>query len=291
MLGAIVGDVLGSSYEFEEMKFDWVLPHNENLKDIPLFNDDDQFTDDTVLSLAVADWLLHDIQKNYYDDEKLKIALEKRMVWWTQFYREREIAYGLSYLDFFYRTELIQEYIPQSSCGNGSAMRVSPVGWFFDTVEETMRFAKISADVTHNHSEGQKGAMCIAAAIYLARKGRRKDEIRDYLIRAFGYAKLNESVLDLRKIYERVCTCQDTVPESVVCFLESDDYESAVRLAISFGGDTDTMAAMSGGIAEAYYGQVSPDLLSYAKGKLTSEALELCKEFYKRIKNCEGQNE
>ena len=130
MLGAIVGDVLGSSYEFEEMKFDWVLPHNENLKDIPLFNDDDQFTDDTVLSLAVADWLLHDIQKDYYDDEKLKIALGNRMVWWTQFYREREIAYGLFYLDFFYRTELIQEYIPQSSCGNGSAMRVSPVGWF-----------------------------------------------------------------------------------------------------------------------------------------------------------------
>lgn len=284
MLGAIVGDVLGSSYEFEEMKFDWVLPNNENLKDIPLFNDDDQFTEDTVLSLAVADWLLHDIQKDYYDDEKLKIALGKRMVWWTQFYREREIAYGLSYLDFFYRTELIQEYIPQSSCGNGSAMRVSPVGWFFDTMEETMRFAKISADVTHNHSEGQKGAMCIAAAIYLARKGRRKDEIRDYLIRAFGYAKLNESVLDLRKTYERVCTCQDTVPESVVCFLESDDYESAVRLAISFGGDTDTMAAMAGSIAEAYYGQIPHDLLSYAKGKLTAEALELCEEFYKGIK-------
>lgn len=284
MLGAIVGDVLGSSYEFEEMKFDWVLPHNENLKDIPLFNDDDQFTDDTVLSLAVADWLLHDIQKDYYDDEKLKIALGKCMVWWTQFYREREIAYGLSYLDFFYRTELIQEYIPQSSCGNGSAMRVSPVGWFFDTMEETMRFAKISADVTHNHSEGQKGAMCIAAAKYLARKGRRKDEIRDYLIRAFGYAKLNESVLDLRKTYERVCTCQDTVPESVVCFLESDDYESAVRLAISFGGDTDTMAAMAGSIAEAYYGQIPHDLLSYAKGKLTAEALELCEEFYKGIK-------
>ena len=284
MLGAIVGDVLGSSYEFEEMKFDWVLPHNENLKDIPLFNDDDQFTDDTVLSLAVADWLLHDIQKDYYDDEKLKIALGKRMVWWTQFYREREIAYGLSYLDFFYRTELIQEYIPQSSCVNGSAMRVSPVGWFFDTMEETMRFAKISADVTHNHSECQKGAMCIAAAIYLARKGRRKDEIRDYLIRAFGYAKLNESVLDLRKTYERVCTCQDTVPESVVCFLESDDYESAVRLAISFGGDTDTMAAMAGSIAEAYYGQIPHDLLSYAKGKLTAEALELCEEFYKGIK-------
>ena len=284
MYGAIIGDILGSSYEFEEIKFDNVSPHTKSLYDIPLCIDSDHFTDDTVLTLAVMDWLLHDIKKDYYDDEALKTSLAKRFVQWTGFYRDREIAYGLSYLDFFYRAELIQEYIPQSSCGNGSAMRVSPVGWFFDTMEETMRFAKISADVTHNHSEGQKGAMCIAAAKYLARKGRRKDEIRDYLIRAFGYAKLNESVLDLRKTYERVCTCQDTVPESVVCFLESDDYESAVRLAISFGGDTDTMAAMAGSIAEAYYGQIPHDLLSYAKGKLTAEALELCEEFYKGIK-------
>ena len=283
MLGAIVGDVLGSSYEFEEIKFDMALPHDESLKDIPLFNKDDHFTDDTVLTLAIADWLLHDIQKDFYDDEKLKISLGKRMVLWTQRYREREIAYGLSYLDFFYRAELVQEYIPQNSFGNASAMRVSPIGWFFDTMEETLRFAKLSADVTHNHPEGQKGAMCIAAAIFLARHGKSKYEIRDYLTRAFGYSKLNKSVLDLRKYYERVCTCQDTVPESVVCFLESDDYESAIRLAISFGGDTDTMAAMAGSISEAYYGKIPERLSEYAKSHLEKGALDLCDEFYERI--------
>ena len=284
MLGAIVGDILGSSYEFEEIKFDMALPHDESLKDIPLFNKDDHFTDDTVLTLAIADWLLHDIQKDFYDDEKLKISLGKRMVLWTQRYREREIAYGLSYLDFFYHAELVQEYIPQNSFGNGSAMRVSPIGWFFDTMEETMRFAKISADVTHNHPEGQKGAMCIAAAIFLARHGKSKYEIRDYLTRAFGYSKLNKSVLDLREYYKRVCTCQDTVPESVVCFLESDDYESAIRLAISFGGDTDTMAAMSGSIAEAFYNRVPNELISYSKMKLTKEAVFLVEKFYKTVK-------
>jgi ADP-ribosylglycohydrolase len=284
MYGAIIGDILGSSYEFEEIKFDNVSPHTKSLYDIPLCIDSDHFTDDTVLTLAVMDWLLHDIKKDYYDDEALKTSLAKRFVQWTGFYRDREIAYGLSYLDFFYRAELIQEYIPQNSCGNGSAMRVSPVGWFFDTMEETLRFAKLSADVTHNHPEGQKGAMCIAAAVFLARHGKSKYEIRDYLTRAFGYSKLNKSVLDLRKYYERVCTCQDTVPESVVCFLESDDYESAIRLAISFGGDTDTMAAMSGSIAEAFYNRVPDELISYSKMKLTKEAVFLVEKFYKTVK-------
>ena len=283
MYGAIIGDILGSSYEFEEIKFDNVSPHTKSLYDIPLCIDSDHFTDDTVLTLAVMDWLLHDIKKDYYDDEALKTSLAKRFVQWTGFYRDREIAYGLSYLDFFYRAELIQEYIPQNSCGNGSAMRVSPVGWFFDTMEETLRFAKLSADVTHNHPEGQKGAMCIAAAIFLARHGKSKYEIRAYLIRAFGYEKLKKDVLDLRKTYKRSCTCQDTVPESVVCFLESDDYKSAIRLAISFGGDTDTMAAMAGSISEAYYGKIPERLSEYAKSHLEKGALDLCDEFYERI--------
>ena len=283
MYGAIIGDILGSSYEFEEIKFDNVSPHTKSLYDIPLCIDGDHFTDDTVLTLAVMDWLLHDIKKDYYDDEALKTSLAKRFVQWTGFYRDREIAYGLSYLDFFYRAELIQEYIPQNSCGNGSAMRVSPVGWFFDTMEETLRFAKLSADVTHNHPEGQKGAMCIAAAIFLARHGKSKYEIRAYLIRAFGYEKLKKDVLDLRKTYKRSCTCQDTVPESVVCFLESDDYKSAIRLAISFGGDTDTMAAMAGSISEAYYGKIPERLIEYAKSHLEKGALDLCDEFYERI--------
>ena len=141
MLGAIVGDVLGSALEFEERKY-------ENIDDINLYDEENHFTDDTVLTLAVADWLLHDIDNYYYDDEKLKEALGKRFVKWTQQYRLKEIAYGNSYIQWFFRAELIGEYNPYQSFGNGSAMRVSPVGWYFDTLEETLRFAKISADVT-----------------------------------------------------------------------------------------------------------------------------------------------
>lgn len=164
MFGAIVGDIMGSSLEFEEQKF-------ENIGEINLFDAENHFTDDTVLTLAVADWLLHDINNSYYDDEKLRIALGKRLVKWTHKYRDKEIAYGLSYMEFFYRAELTDEYRPQNSYGNGSAMRVSPIGWFFDTMEETMRFAKISADITHNHPEGQKGALAVSCAIFLARSG------------------------------------------------------------------------------------------------------------------------
>lgn len=284
MFGAIVGDILGSSLEFEERKY-------ENIDDIDLYNVENHFTDDTVLTLAVADWLLHDIDKYYYNDEKLKEALGKRFVKWTQKYRMRELAYGNSYIQWFFRAELVDEYDPYQSFGNGSAMRVSPVGWYFDTLEETLRFAKISADVTHNHPEGQKGAMCIAAAIFLARNKYNKSQIRDYLIRAFGYQELMIPLRILRDAHKRECTCQSTVPHSVVCFLESNDFESAVRRAISFGGDTDTMAAMAGGIAEAYYGGIPKDLLDYAKKHLDSDALLLCDAFFDSLRSKGKYNE
>ena len=278
MLGAIVGDVLGSALEFEERKY-------ENIGDINLFDDENHFTDDTVLTLAVADWLLHDIDNYYYDDEKLKEALGKRFVKWTQRYRLKEIAYGNSYIQWFFRAELIGEYNPYQSFGNGSAMRVSPVGWYFDTLEETLRFAKISADVTHNHPEGQKGAMCIAVAIFLARKKNSKSQIKEHLLRAFGYKELNVPIKKLKEAHERECTCQNTVPHSVVSFLASTDFESAVRWAISFGGDTDTMAAMAGSIAEAYYGGIPQQLVCYTQERLDKDSLELCDAFYSRIKN------
>jgi len=278
MFGAIVGDVLGSSLEFEERKF-------EHIDEIDLFNEENHFTDDTVLTLAVADWLLHDIDQYYYDDEKLKEALGKRFVKWTQKYRMKELAYGTSYIQWFFRAELIEEYNPYQSYGNGSAMRVSPVGWYFDSIEKTLRFAKISADVTHNHPEGQKGAMCIAAAVFLARMKHSKSQIKEYLIRAFGYQELLFPLEALRSVHKRECTCQNTVPHSVACFLDSDDFESAVRWAISFGGDTDTMAAMAGSIAEAYYGGIPAHLLDYSKKQLDSDALRLCEAFYLSLKS------
>ena len=159
-------------------------------------------------------------------------------------------------------------------------MRVSPVGWFFDTMEETMRFAKLSADITHNHPEGEKGAMCIAAAIFLARNGKSKDEIKEYIIREFGYSELDFSVEVLREKSNYSVTCQDTVHLAVAAFLESTDFESAIKLAISYGSDSDTIAAMAGSIAEAYYKEIPLYIANFCKCKLDKHAACLCKEFF-----------
>ena len=279
MLGAICGDVLGSTYEFQETKF-------EDAEGIRLCLETDSFTDDSVLTFAVADWLLHDIEKDYFDDEALKISLAKQFVKYSvHTFEEGEgmIGFGTRYFHWCAKADLIGEYEPYNSCGNGAGMRVSPVGWFFDTMEETMRFAKLSADVTHNHPEGQKGAMCIAAAIFLARKGYSKEYIKDYLLRAFGYSLLNKSVKELRDSCEWSEICQDTVPMAVVAFLESYDYESAVRNAISYGSDSDTIADMSGAVAEAFYGEVPEHISDFCLSKIPKNQLLLIDDFYLRI--------
>lgn len=275
MLGAICGDTLGSTVEFEETKYD-------DLSKVILFRETDHFTDDTVLTCAVADWLLHDIHKDYYNDEKLRKSLAKRFVFWTRWSDIPKMAYGFNYLQWCYKAELIQEYDPINSYGNGAGMRVSPVGWYFETLEETLRFAKISADVTHNHPEGEKGAMCIAAAVFLARNGFDKEYIKDYLVRAFGYEKITQSAAELRDAGKWDSTCQETVPMAVVAFLESDDYESAVRLAISYGSDADTVACMAGAIAEAYYGGVPETIAGFCKSKMPDEILTLISNFCDR---------
>lgn len=279
MLGAICGDILGSTYEFEEKKYD-------NLDDIKLCLETDDFTDDTVLTLAVADWLLSDINKNYYDDEALKVSLGKQFLKYSMHTFGKntgKLGFGRSYFQWCAKAELIQEFAPYNSFGNGSGMRVSPVGWFLDTLEETLRFAKISADVTHNHPEGQKGAMCIAAAVFLARKGKSKKEIKDYLLRAFGYDLLNKSVEQHRNICSWSEICQDTVPMAVVAFLESEDYESAVKNAISYGSDSDTIACMAGAIAEAYYGKTPKNISDFCLSKIPLKQQMLIKEFYNKV--------
>ena len=273
MYGAIFGDILGSPYEFEEIKYD-------DPATIELFHEDCHITDDSVLSFAVADWLLHDIWDVYYDDEKLREKLAERFVKWTRWSSIREMAFGNRYIQWFYKAELIHVYDPINSCGNGSAMRVNPIGWAFNTIEETMRFAKLSADVTHNHPEGEKGAMCIAAAIWLARNGMSKDEIRKYLTRAFGYQMLNRTVSEIRKDCKWSCLCKDTVPMAVVAFLESEDYESAVRNAISYGCDVDTVGCMSGAIAEAFYQRNIPEgIVDFCVKRIPVKAIDLCREF------------
>ena len=171
---------------------------------------------------------------------------------------------------------------PYNSWGNGSAMRVSPVGWAFETLEETLEAAKKSAEVTHNHPEGIKGAQATAACIYLARTGKSKEDIRKYIELKFGY-NLNRTCDEIRPTYVFDESCQGTVPESIIAFLESTDYESAVRLAVSLGGDADTMGAITGGIAEAYYGGVPEHIRKEVLKRLPNEFIDVMSRFYQKF--------
>lgn len=175
-----------------------------------------------------------------------------------------------------------EEPLPYHSFGNGSAMRVSPVGWAFETLEETLNAAKQSAEVTHNHPEGIKGAQAVASAIYLARTGKSKREIKEYIESAFGY-DLNRTCDDIRPDYRFDVTCQGSVPESIIAFLEGSDYESTIRLAISLGGDADTMAAIAGGIAEAYYKGIPLHIKEEALRRLPDEFVGIMSRFYRRF--------
>ena len=237
MLGAITGDTIGSRFEFWGIKstvFD-------------LFDPKCRYTDDSVMTMAVAEWLMDDPTHSHE-------VLEKKMVK----YGESEIRAG--YGDMFSRWLFWPETLsgdgkrkPYHSFGNGSAMHVSAVGWMFDTLEETEHVAEISASITHNHPEGIKGAQAAAAAIYMARNRAKKDEIKRYITERFQY-DLNRTCNQIRPRYGFKETCQESVPEAIIAFLESNDYETAVRLAVSLGGDSDTQACIAGGIAEAFYG-------------------------------------
>lgn len=273
MLGAICGDVLGSLYEFEEVKYD-------NPDAIVLMRKGEHPTDDSAMTLAVADWVLHDITEGVNDAELITRLAEKFVVYaFDVFGNKSHLGFGGRFKQWLNRGCLLHEFTPYNSFGNGSGMRVSPVGWAFDTLEETLRYAKLSADVTHNHPEGEKGAMCIAAAIFLARTGKTKQEIKDYLYEIFQYEMLLQDVKSLRATCRWSEICQDTVPMSVVAFLESEDYASALRLAYSYGSDSDTIGAMTGAIAEAFYGGVPADLAAHCLGTLPEAAQALCREF------------
>jgi ADP-ribosylglycohydrolase len=228
MIGAIAGDMIGSSYEGRR---------NIKTTDFDIFSRGFKFTDDTVLTLAVADWILTATPLV----EKLK----------SYFRRYPRAGYGKNF-EAWAASENTKPYYGQ---GNGSAMRVSAVGFAYDRLDEVLEHAKGSAEVTHNHPEGIKGAQATAGAIFLARTGRGKGEIRDYIEATFGY-RLDRPLAEIRKNYKFDATCKGSVPQAITAFLESTDFEDAVRKAISLGGDSDTIACIAGGIAQAYYGGV-----------------------------------
>lgn len=226
IIGAIIGDVIGSFYEF----------YNCKSTKIALFMAGSQFTDDTVMTIAVADWLLSGV------------PLQKTMPDWGREYPNR--GYGGMFYEWLFYSE---DKEPYNSFGNGAGMRVSPCGYYAKSLEEALELAKQSAEVTHNHPEGIKGAKAIASAIFWARQHKSKEEIRNYIERTFGY-DLHRTCNEIRPTYQFDVTCQRSCPEAIIAFLDSHNYESAIRLAISFGGDSDTIACMTGGIAAAYYG-------------------------------------
>ncbi len=256
MLGAIFGDFVGSKYEFNNIK----------TTDFELIDDDMSITDDSILTIAVADWLL----QGMLSKERL-ISIVKDYV---ERYPNPAGGYGIS----FNRWAKSNDNEPYNSWGNGSAMRVAAVGWAFDTLEQTEEIAKLTAEITHNHPEGIKGAQAVAAAIFMARTGKTKDEIEEYVTDKYDY-DLSRTCDDIRPTYCFNESCQGTVPEAIIAFLDSNDFESAIRLAISLGGDSDTLTCITGGIAEAFYGM---DFRNELFARLPFDLLRITKEFCKK---------
>jgi ADP-ribosylglycohydrolase len=232
MLGALAGDIIGSVYEWNNIK----TTH------FALFSPNCIFTDDTVLTVALADAILTNrsygaLMKEYYN-----------------------LYPHAGYGGFFHQWAKSQKSKPYNSWGNGAAMRISPVGYAFDTIEEVLSKAKEYTEITHNHPYGIKGAQATASAIFLSRNGKSKKEIRGYIADTFGY-DLSRSCDEIRPYYSFNESCQGTVPEAITAFLDSTDFESAIRLAISLGGDSDTLACITGGIAQAFYGGVPKSIV------------------------------
>ena len=277
MLGAIIGDIVGSTREF----------NNYRTKDFNLFEKDSMFTDDTIMTIAICDFFLNEFRER---DKITDKSIVDYMVEYGFNFPCPKGGYGGMFRKWLFQTH---DRKPYNSYGNGSAMRVSSVGWLYDTMEKTLEKAKESAMPTHNHEEGIKGAQAIAACIFLARNGKSKEEIKEFVETKFHY-DLNDTCDRLRETYRFDATCQGSCPQSIIAFLESTSFEDAIRNAVSIGGDSDTIGAMCGAIAEAYYG--IPRLIKErALSCLPSRFKEVIEEFSKyakeRIINENDENE
>ena len=259
MLGAIAGDIIGSPFEYEHKK-DY---------DFELISDYSIFTDDTIMTLAVAQWLTE--SDNLSSDE---------LVWCMQSLgRQHPSDYGVRFLNWLW----CDNPKPNDSCGNGSAMRVSPVGLYAHSFNEALELAYLTAAVSHSHPEGIKGAQAVAAAVYMARAGYSKEQIREMISAMFGY-NLFRTIEEIRPVYRWGATCQNSVPEAIIAFLDGNDFEDVVRLAVSLGGDADTLGAISGSIAACIY-PIPEWIAKECEKRLTPDLLKIMKDFEKYVYN------
>jgi ADP-ribosylglycohydrolase len=253
MIGAIAGDVIGSVFEHYAIKS----------TQFELFSRHSRFTDDTVLTVAIAKAIMRKI--DYATSLKTFGAKYPRA------------GYGAS----FFRWIFSSDTKPYNSWGNGSAMRVSPVGFAFASEDEVLKEAQKSAQVTHNHPEGIKGAQAVALAIFLARSGKSKNAIKSEITHRFGY-HLDRKIDDIRPHYHFDVSCQGSVPESIIAFLEGENFEDTIRKGVSLGGDSDTIACIAGGIAQAFYGDIPQEIVSNVKKRLPESFLHIIDEFCER---------
>lgn len=263
MFGAILGDIIGSPYEFDR---------GQKVKGFPLFQESSIFTDDSVMTIAVAEAFM-DVTAETADEEIRKLLVSSMRKWGRKY---PFAGYGMRFSIWLAEPRPK----PYGSYGNGSAMRVSSAAWLFDDLETVRRMARLSAEVTHNHPEGIKGAESTAAAIYLARTGKSKEEIRKYIEAEFGY-DLSRTCDEIRPDYYHVESCMETVPEAITAFLEGESFEDVIRTAVSLGGDCDTLTAIAGSIAEGFYG--IPDVLKRESfRRVTDEIADVMRRFDER---------
>ena len=254
MLGALVGDIIGSAYEF----------HNTKSMDFEMFVRKSKFTDDSVMTLAVAEWLMKDKTHSAMGLIKCMQELGRRYP---------DAGYGGTFVRWLFA----REPQPYNSWGNGAGMRVSPVGLYAETLEEALELAEITASVSHNHPEGVKGAQAIAASVFLCKEGQSKQKIKEYVEETFGY-NLHRTIAEIRPRYGFDVSCQGSVPEAIIAFLEGNSFEEVIRLAISLGGDSDTIGAMAGAIAACRY--PIPEEIAEKCNRLLTEDLRDIKNMF-----------